>query len=81
MSETTNIAGATDLPAKPGRYFIRPILKGPDCKVCSHLDTNRIGPARCRNGRILDATNCPDYDDTSKERPMLGGTSGVVYQR
>lgn len=29
MSETTNIAWVTDLPTKPGRYFIRPILKGP----------------------------------------------------
>jgi len=54
-------------------------LKVPDCRVCAHLDTSKVGEARCGNGRILDAVNCVDFDDTSRDRFMLGGISGWMY--
>jgi hypothetical protein len=63
---------------KAGRPVADKPLKGPDCRVCKHLDTNRIGPAKCGRGHELDARTCGEFRDSSVERPMLGGTSGVL---
>ena len=66
---------------KAGRPVVDKPLSGPNCKVCAHLDTNRIGPAKCGRGHELDARTCGEFRDSSVERPMLGGTSGVKYLR
>lgn len=66
---------------KVGRPVSDKPLKVPDCRVCAHLDAARVGAAGCGMGHELDARACEDFDDTSRDRFMLGGTSGGVHQR
>ena len=66
---------------KKGRPVADKPLTGPSCKVCRNLDTSRLGPAGCLKGFALDAEKCGEFRDSSKERHILGGTSGVMYQR
>jgi hypothetical protein len=68
--------------SKPGRpKSQKPIERG--CEICAHLRTDG-GVAVCGHwrGNALDSTKCgDDFKSAAVERVMIGGTSGVVYQR
>lgn len=63
--------------SKPGpKAHLKP-FPPVSCERCRNLTT--VGKPACRQGRILDAVNCPDFKDASHDRIVLfGGISGVT---
>lgn len=63
--------------ARAGRPVADKPLIGPDCKICRHLDLSKVGPAGCLKGHEIDASRCGSFKDSSRERQLYGGLTGI----